>query len=551
MILLLCLLVSGLLFGAPLEYKLLKKFRETGDVGTALFLLENYPTAVFGDELRIELAEILERRGEPERAKKVLEGVNLSNLREEYAERTARLWKKLNLNPKPLLLRFPEHAPEAIRRVELNRVELEKVLGRLLRKRRYEEVLRHAGELCFYRGVALYRMKRYEEALKVLRDCRDQRADLYVLLSYIRMGDVSSAELFALKRDREDLYFRLGWLFLSAGDYRRARKYISVSGENFRRFFYSAILSVIEGKLLLAYEDLSLAERYARGSFERARVYFWKYRILRALGRKELAFYYLRKCADLSGFYATVARMYLKKKLYEEPTLVVKGNPGGRVAKELRAVRELGFLHYMRLEAFRRIEEITPEDVFELVRVDPHTAIKLAVRKFGANSDIYRAIAYPTPFRVIVKRASRRYGVPEALIYAVMRQESLFDPIAISRSDAKGLMQLLDSTARWQAERIGYELRDVFDPETNVFLGTAYLRFLIDLWDGDLVRAIASYNAGQGAVSRWVDYRDDFLFIETIPYDETRNYVRRVLWFYYIYAEKLSLRAVLSFPPAR
>ncbi|HHJ64777.1 MAG TPA: lytic transglycosylase domain-containing protein, partial [Aquifex aeolicus] len=336
-----------------------------------------------------------------------------------------------------------------------------------------------------------------------------------------------------------------------AGDYRRARKYISVSGENFRRFFYSAILSVIEGKLLLAYEDLSLAERYARGNFERARVYFWKYRILRALGRKELAFYYLRKCADLSGFYATVAKMYLKEKLYSEPTLVVKGNPGGRVAKELRAVRELGFLHYMRLEAFRRIEEITPEDVFELVRVDPHTAIKLAVRKFGANSDIYRAIAYPTPFRVIVKRASRRYGVPEALIYAVMRQESLFDPIAISRSDAKGLMQLLDSTARWQAERIGYELRDVFDPETNVFLGTAYLRFLIDLWDGDLVRAIASYNAGQGAVSRWVDYRDDFLFIETIPYDETRNYVRRVLWFYYIYAEKLSFRAVLSFPPAR
>ncbi len=543
MILLVVSLLLGIVFGsAPPEYKLLKKFRETEDVGTALFLLENYPTAVFVDELRADLAQILYERGEPERAQRVLGEIDLSKVREKYGERIAQLWKALGLDPKPVLLRFPEHAVDLLPAADLNRKELDKVLGRLLQKRRYEDVLRYAGDLCFYRGVALYRLKRYRESIETLKECRDERSDPYVLLSYIRTGDITSAELFALKRDDRELYFRLGWLFLANGDYKRARKYIALSGENFRKFFYLAMLDLIEGKGLLAYENLSSAEKYARGNLERARVYFWKYKILKALGQKELSLHYLRKSADLTGFYATVAKMYLKERLYREPVLHVRGNPGAELASELKAIRDLGFPYYMRLEALKRIGEITPEDILELVKVDPHIAIKLAVRRFGANSDVYRAVAYPTPFRVVVKRASRRYSVPEALIYAVMRQESLFDPFAVSRSDAKGLMQLMDRTARWKAERIGYDLRDVFDIETNVLLGTAYLRFLLDYWKGDIVRAVASYNAGQGAVSRWINYRDDFLFIELIPFNETRTYVRRVLWFYYIYAEKLGVR---------
>jgi len=392
--------------------------------------------------------------------------------------------------------------------VELNRKELEAVLKRLLQKRRYKEVIRYAADLCIYRGIALYRLKEYEKSVDVLKTCNNPRADTYVLLSYVKMGDIGSAELFALRRDREDLFFRLGWLFLAAGDYKRARKYIALSGENSRRFFYSALLDIIDNRLLLAYEHLSLAQRHARGEAEKAKIYFWKYRVLRALGKSELSLYYLRKCAELSGFYAAVAKKYLGREIHREPVIQVKGNPGGKVAAVLRSIKKLGFPYYMRLEAIRRLPHITPEDVLELSRVDPHIALKLAVRKFGADSEIYRAIAFPTPFRAVVKKASRRYAVPEALIYAVMRQESLFDPFAVSRSGAKGLMQLMDRTAKWKAERIGYDLRDVFDVETNIFLGTAYLRFLLDLWDEDMVRAVASYNAGQGAVKRWINYRD-------------------------------------------
>jgi len=102
-----------------------------------------------------------------------------------------------------------------------------------------------------------------------------------------------------------------------------------------------------------------------------------------------------------------------------------------------------------------------------------------------------------------------------------------------------GLMQLMDFTAKWKAERLGMSVKDLFDVETNITLGTAYLRFLLDYWNGNLAKAVASYNAGQGAVSRWKDYGDDYIFIELIPYKETRDYVKKVLYNYYIYNELL------------
>jgi len=542
-ILVLLLITLNLSLGnPPIEYRILKKFKETQDIGAALFLLENYPSAVFRDELRVELAYLFFKRGEKERARRILRNADLFKIREEYANVISSMWKELSLPYKPFVLRFPELAVDLIPEVSLSEREKETVLKRLLSKGLLEEVVKLAEDLCFYKGKALYMLKRYEESLKTLKKCNDERADVYVLLSYLKMKDLNSAELFVLKRNKEDLYFRLGWLFLVAGDYKRAKKYISLSGNNYRRFFYSGLIEFIQKRFLLAYENFSLSEKYTLGNAQKAQVYFWKYKTLKALGKDDLALSYLEKCSELFGFYAAVARRYLGKKVYKKPSLSFKEVKESSFFKRLKDIRNLGFAYYMRLEAFEKAHKLKPEDILRLLRIDPYTAIKLAVRVFGAGSDIYISVAFPTPFKAVVKKASARYNVPQELIYAVMRQESLFDPFAVSRSGAKGLMQLMDKTAKWKAERIGYDLRDIFDIETNIILGTAYLRFLLDLWKGDLVRAIASYNAGQGVVSRWKNYNDDFVFIETIPYDETRTYVKRVLWFYYVYVEKLSLR---------
>ncbi len=521
----------------PSEYKLLKRFKETKDEGIALFLLDNYPEAVFSEELKVELAEILVQKGKMKRAERVLSETDLTKVRDEYGERVVRLWKKTSLDPKPLVLRFPELTVDMLEGVDLSEEERRQVARRLLRKRRFEEVLKLTDD-CLLRGIALFRMRRYGESLHELRDCPQEEAQLYALLSYIHMKDIEGARRFVRERDSQELYFRLGWEMLSRGEYEEARQLFLYSGDSFKALFYAGLVDFIKGRYLLAYEEFSEAQKLSKDSLEKGRVYFWKFKTLERLGFKDIALHYLRLASQTEGFYSAVARRLLGKRVYDKPNLDFPPLNTG-LADRLISIYRLGFLHYMRLEAFKRAEELTPADLFKLVQVDPYTAIKVAARNFGANSDIYRAIAFPTPFGEAVHRASKRFKVDPALIYAVMRQEGLFDPKAVSPSGAKGLMQLLESTARWQAQRIGMSVEDIYDVETNVTLGVAYLRYLLDLWRGNVVRAVASYNAGQGAVSRWIDYRDDLLFIETIPYDETRNYVKRVLWFYYVYSELL------------
>jgi soluble lytic murein transglycosylase len=115
-----------------------------------------------------------------------------------------------------------------------------------------------------------------------------------------------------------------------------------------------------------------------------------------------------------------------------------------------------------------------------------------------------------------------------------MRQESLFRADAVSRANARGLMQLRPATAsavadRWHVSWSGQDA--LFDPATAVTLGTAHLRELLDQYDGALALALAAYNAGSAPVARWrpPQAMDADIWIENIPYGETRDYVERVL----------------------
>jgi soluble lytic murein transglycosylase len=141
---------------------------------------------------------------------------------------------------------------------------------------------------------------------------------------------------------------------------------------------------------------------------------------------------------------------------------------------------------------------------------------------------------YPRPYAALVQHYAADQGVESDLIYAVMRQESGFRPEVVSPAKAVGLLQILPSTG----ERLAGELGEVFDaeylrhPPVNVRLGARYLRKLIDVFDGSLPLAVASYNAGPNAVLNWLDGSRDLdldLFVARIPYSETRSYVERVL----------------------
>lgn len=145
------------------------------------------------------------------------------------------------------------------------------------------------------------------------------------------------------------------------------------------------------------------------------------------------------------------------------------------------------------------------------------------------------ALLYPRPYEREVLAAAKSSGVPSAWIYSVMRQESLYDPRAVSRRDAYGLVQLLLPTARATAQRWQLPLPardDLFVPDVNLRLGAALLRDMTEKFDNRLILALGAYNAGPGALARWLPQQpmDADIWIENIPYNETRNYIQKILW---------------------
>ena len=151
---------------------------------------------------------------------------------------------------------------------------------------------------------------------------------------------------------------------------------------------------------------------------------------------------------------------------------------------------------------------------------------------------------YPKGYSEYVVKYADEYNVDPLLVYAVIKTESNFDDKVVSTSQAKGLMQIMDSTALEVAENIlpneNYSSSMLFDAETNIKIGTKYLSELLEKY-GNYYLATAAYNAGIGTVDKWIldgIIKPDGSDIENIPYKETNNYVRKIVRDYGIY-EKL------------
>jgi len=150
--------------------------------------------------------------------------------------------------------------------------------------------------------------------------------------------------------------------------------------------------------------------------------------------------------------------------------------------------------------------------------------------------------AYPREYEEYVAAASVRYGLPEALIYAVIRTESSFEAEAVSSADAMGLMQITRDTfffVNSKDKRGDLSLDLLFDPAVNIDTGAYFLSWLIRDF-GNTDTAIAAYNAGRGNVRKWLSddrYSRDGRTLYEIPFSETKNYVRKVNSAYDTYTE--------------
>jgi soluble lytic murein transglycosylase len=143
-------------------------------------------------------------------------------------------------------------------------------------------------------------------------------------------------------------------------------------------------------------------------------------------------------------------------------------------------------------------------------------------------------LRYPRPYLDAVSAAGKLAQLPEDWIFAIMRQESLFRKDALSHADARGVMQMLPSTASAIARRwhMPSPSRDaLFDPTLAIPLGAAYFRELLDHYDGQLALSLAAYNAGPASVAKWLPVvsMDADVWIENIPYNETRSYIQHIL----------------------
>lgn len=130
-----------------------------------------------------------------------------------------------------------------------------------------------------------------------------------------------------------------------------------------------------------------------------------------------------------------------------------------------------------------------------------------------------------------IKGYAQKYGVEPELIAAVVKAESGFNPSAVSEKGAEGLMQIMPETAEFIAQTIFYEKDvDLFDWECNLELGTAYLAYLFEKFDGEY-EVVCAYNAGEGRVVAWLNdsaYSGDGKTLDTVPFKETRAYVQKV-----------------------
>ena len=155
---------------------------------------------------------------------------------------------------------------------------------------------------------------------------------------------------------------------------------------------------------------------------------------------------------------------------------------------------------------------------------------------------VYKQI-YPTTYSQYVEKYSLENDLDPLLIYAIIKAESNFNTSAVSNSNALGLMQILETTAKEVCEKEfdeEFDKNKLFNAEYNIKVGTRYFSKLLNKYNNNIGISLAAYNAGTGKVDSWIEdgiIKQDGSNLENIPYKETNNYVRKILRYYDIYKE--------------
>jgi soluble lytic murein transglycosylase len=278
---------------------------------------------------------------------------------------------------------------------------------------------------------------------------------------------------------------------------------------------------------------------------------YWRARAMLALpaveGAREMALNLLRGIAGVRGFYEQLALEELGQRitvperpapLTAEEREAARTNPG--LARALYAI-QIG----LRSEGVREWNYTTNlhlrgglEDRAMLAAADLACRAEVWDRCIN-SSDRTRNVMdfdqrFPMPFRAAVLARSKQVGIDPAYVYGLIRQESRFVMDARSGVGASGLMQVMPATAKWTARKLGmtdFQPSQITERDTNIAIGTGYLKLLLDSFGGSMPMAAAAYNAGPGRPRNWRNgpVLEAAIWAENIPFNETRDYVKKVL----------------------
>lgn len=276
---------------------------------------------------------------------------------------------------------------------------------------------------------------------------------------------------------------------------------------------------------------------------------YWQARAYAEVGAKELSKQGLQKLAKQRHYYGFLASGQLSEmaSLNDNPLLVSQADldemaamPAAQRAFEFRklgrslsARREWIFLQSQLTQQQKATAAVLAS------QQNWHDQAIFGFSKSGYLDDLSRR--FPMAYDSQLQSNAKKNNIDVAWAYAIVRRESSFMPDAASHAGALGLMQMMPGTAHYLAKK-KINRNSLFNPGVNVELGTQYMRYLMDKMDNNPILATASYNAGWRRVKQWLPEKDNVpldLWIETIPYKETRNYVKAVLAYQQIYRQQL------------
>lgn len=514
----------------------IKNLISSGEMPHNTEILESYVRDYPEDHDRKFLfAQHLKDKGETERAKAIFKNIYLSSdgmfseisynelaasdiTLQDIIEKAANLTNAMEFKKAESALREALAKDSGQRRLEI----LKKLGHVLFRQKRYKEsadTYEKAGDY-YLKAKALYRAgdkTGFDAVIKKLSSMDDKRTGSLLILTALdkrRNGEINEAlNLYQTIKEKypseaESAQWGIAWTYYRAGSYQKA---------------------------LDVFTDLY-------DSYGSSKYLYWKAQSLERTGGNA-DHIYKQLAVKTQDFYSILPQIKKSHGTENPPSLEPSGYKPF-TSERIEILLEAGMTKEAAAELSAIARKTTNPD--ELI------AVSLKLQECGEyrealtllsqlpSREVVRNILYPLAHWHIVRNVSEKYSIDPFIILSIMREESRFDTQARSQAGALGLMQLMPQTAYAIDKKVNLNIKsqeNIFDIKANINLGSFYITSLLKEF-GSLPPAIAAYNAGEDVVRRWQkagNYKSLDEFIEDIPYEETKNYTKRVITTYFEY----------------